>query len=144
MAEEFDYRRVIVEGRWRHDQEMLIGPRMRDGQEGYVVVTPLERESGQKILVNRGWISKDMGEQRKRDGKEALPSGTVMVEGLLRRHPKGNAFTPNNDAERNRWYFTDVKEMARYSGSQPVYIEETFGMLRVLFSFFVDVEDVFG
>ena len=54
-VKDFDYRRVYATGNLRHDQEMLIGPRMHDGQNGYLVVTPLERESdGSTVLVNRG------------------------------------------------------------------------------------------
>ncbi|ODQ65779.1 SURF1-domain-containing protein [Nadsonia fulvescens var. elongata DSM 6958] len=43
LEREFEYRRVSAKGKFRHDQEMLVGPRMRDGVEGFFVVTPLER-----------------------------------------------------------------------------------------------------
>ncbi len=43
---DFDYRRVYAVGTFRHDQEMLIGPRMRDGEQGYLVITPLEPLGG--------------------------------------------------------------------------------------------------
>jgi len=111
---EFDFRRVYAFGNYRHDQEMLIGPRMRDGDEGYLVVTPLEREGGSKILVCRGWISKAMKEQRVRgEGKgEAMPKGEVAVEGLLREPPKKNFVTPDNRPEKGEFYFPDVVQMA--------------------------------
>ena len=40
---DFDYRRVYARGKFRHDQEMLLGPRLHDGEDGYIVITPLER-----------------------------------------------------------------------------------------------------
>merc|ERR1711939_428722 len=47
---EFDYRRVYATGRLRHDKEMLIGPRMQDGKDGFMVITPLEREPWKKNM----------------------------------------------------------------------------------------------
>lgn len=125
---DFDFRRVYATGKLRHDKEMLIGPRMRDGEQGYMVVTPLEREDeGSTVLVNRGWISKKMGDQRKRH-PEALPTETVTVEGLLREPWKKNMFTPDNRPDKWEFYFPDVKQMAELTGSQPIWIEATMGM----------------
>ncbi|KAL9126590.1 MAG: hypothetical protein Q9217_004382 [Psora testacea] len=121
---DFDYRRVYATGLFRHDQEMLIGPRIRDGNDGYLVVTPLEREGdGSKILVNRGWIPKKL--MRQVDRKAGLTCGTVTVEGLLREPWKKNMFTPDNRPELGQFFFPDVEQMAKFSGSDPVWIEET-------------------
>ncbi|KAL3472643.1 SURF1 family-domain-containing protein [Aspergillus californicus] len=124
VVSEFDYRRVYATGRFRHDQEMLIGPRMREGQDGFIVITPLERGEGQStVLVNRGWISKKMMD--KKDRVEALSQGEVTVEGLIREPWKKNMFTPENKPEDGKFYFPDVEQMAELTGSQPVWIEQT-------------------
>ncbi|KAL4924922.1 cytochrome oxidase assembly protein SHY1 [Aspergillus undulatus] len=121
---EFDYRRIYATGRLRHDQEMLIGPRMREGQDGFIVITPLDRGEGQStVLVNRGWISKKMMDQK--DRPEGLPKGEVTVEGLIREPWKKNLFTPENKPEEGKFYFPDVEQMAELTGSQPVWIEQT-------------------
>ncbi|KAI1307464.1 SURF1 family protein [Xylaria venustula] len=127
---DFDFRRVVARGRYRHDQEMLIGPRMRDGESGYMVVTPLERDPGGNdgkgnttVLVNRGWISKTL--RRQGDRPEGLPTGEVVVEGLLREPWKKNMFTPDNRPDKGEFYFPDVKQMAELSGSQAVWVEQT-------------------
>jgi surfeit locus 1 family protein len=122
---EFDYRRVYTSGHFRHDKEMLIGPRMHDGNDGYLVITPLERDGGSTVLVNRGWISKAM--RRQMDRPTGLPTGEITVEGLLREPWKRNVFTPVNNPDEGRFYFPDVVEMATKAGSQPVWIEETMG-----------------
>ena len=127
-VKDFDYRRVYATGVLRHDQEILIGPRMHEGEEGYAVVTPLEREENgvkSKILVSRGWINKAAAAQWFRKKNRALPEGNVTIEGLLREPPKKNMFTPANEPEKGRWLFPDVEEMANWTGSQPVWVEET-------------------
>ena len=121
---DFDYRRVYATGKYRHDQEMLIGPRLRDGVDGYLVVTPLERQDGCKILINRGWIGKAHRDSKERK-QYGQPLGEVSVQGLLREPWKKNMFTPDNKPEQGAWYFPDVEAMARVSGSQPVWIEGT-------------------
>ncbi|TPX13955.1 uncharacterized protein E0L32_005655 [Thyridium curvatum] len=125
---DFDYRRVYTTGRFRHDEEMLIGPRIHDGQQGYMVVTPLETTADDgrksKILVNRGWIPKKFKLQKDRPA-EALPAGDVKVEGLLREPWKKNRFTPDNRPDIGEFYFPDVAQMASLTGSQPVWIEAT-------------------
>jgi cytochrome oxidase assembly protein ShyY1 len=126
---DFDYRRVYANGTFRHDQEMLIGPRMRDGEQGYMVVTPLERGGGEgtAVLVNRGWISKKHAAQSSRP--DSLPKGEVRVEGLLREPWKKNMFTPENRPDKGEFYFPDVEQMARLTGAQPVWVEQTMGRL---------------
>ncbi|KAH7405742.1 SURF1 family-domain-containing protein [Phaeosphaeria sp. MPI-PUGE-AT-0046c] len=129
MLDAFDYRKVYAKGRLRHDQEMLIGPRILDGEEGYTVVTPLERADAKgnvhKILCCRGWIKKDTAPQWFRKNSGGLPDGEVTIEGLLRIPPKGNMFTPKNEPEKGKWFFSSVEEMAEWTGSQRVWVEET-------------------
>jgi len=103
---------------------------MRDGEQGYLVVTPLERTDGNgnvaRILVSRGWIAKRFRDQRSRLG--GLPQGEVTVEGLLREPPRKNMFTPDNRPDKGEFYFPDVKEMSELTGSQAVWVEATLGM----------------
>lgn len=129
-VKEFDYRRVLATGRFRHDQEMLIGPRLHDGNDGYLVITPLDRtqefpnsKSNTSILVNRGWIPKSKAAQSSRPG--GLPTNEITVEGLLREPWKRNMFTPVNKPGESKWFFPDVFEMAGHAGTQAIWVEET-------------------
>lgn len=108
-----------------------MGPRIREGENGFSVVTPLERKDGSTVLVNRGWINKKMMNKEKRKTTGALPEGEVTVEGLIRDKStwKKNSFTPVNRPDINEFYFPDVEEMATLVGAQPVWIEETMGKL---------------
>lgn len=121
---EFDYRRVYATGQFRHDKEMLIGPRTQDGKDGFLVVTPFVRENGSTILINRGWISKEKRYQVDRD-PGSLPKGEITVSGLLREPWKRNLFTPSNKPLEGKFYFPDVHEMAKAVNAEPVWIEET-------------------
>lgn len=107
---------------------MLLGPRLHDGTDGFLVITPLQRENGDTVLVNRGWIPKEMAPQQMRADSEALPTGTVTVLGLLRQPWKRNWFTPLNKPAERKWYFPDVGEMATAVGAAPVWIEEVMQM----------------
>lgn len=129
---DFDHRRVIARGRWRHEQEMLIGPRLHDGNDGYLVITPLDRtgefpglksDLNTTILVCRGWIPKSKADPATRP--EGRPTGTVQVHGLLRQPWKKSMFTPANSPQTNTWHFPDIVEMAEHVGSQAIWIEET-------------------
>ena len=102
---------------------------MHDGHDGYLVVTPLERDgAGTTVLVNRGWIAKKFKKQASR--QDGLPRGEITIEGLLREPWKKNMFTPDNSPQKNEFYFPDVVEMANLTGSQAVWVEETMGSSR--------------
>lgn len=46
---------------------------------------------------------------------------------IVRSPPKGNIFTPKNDFAHGKFYSINVPEMAEYTGSQPLLVEQTFG-----------------
>ncbi|KAI9312660.1 SURF1 family-domain-containing protein [Dichotomocladium elegans] len=119
---DYEYRKVAVDGVYRHDQEILLGPRTRgDGQVGYFVITPLVRENGSTVLVKRGWVS--MAKKDPHTRPDSLVEGPVHVEGLLRMSEQRNTFTPDNDVIKNQWYWGDVEAMAALSGAEPLLVE---------------------
>ncbi|CCM04451.1 uncharacterized protein FIBRA_06631 [Fibroporia radiculosa] len=125
---DFAYRKVMLKGRWDAEHAMLLGPRVRDGTNGYHLVVPLIRSDGSTVLVDRGFVSKDMAG----DAKCHLEDGETQILGMLRTSHVRNNFTPNNDPEKGEWYWADISAMAEYAGGeqtgvQPVYIEEIFG-----------------
>jgi surfeit locus 1 family protein len=107
---------------------MLLGPRVRDGVNGFHLITPLVRFNGSTILVDRGFISEHTVTKR----SYPVPDGEVEVHGMLRDSQTRNKFTPDNSPEKGEWYWADADAMADYAGGelrgvQPVLIEEIFG-----------------
>ncbi|ORY78862.1 SURF1 family-domain-containing protein, partial [Leucosporidium creatinivorum] len=122
---EFAYRKVYVTGEYDYEHELELGPKTRDGELGYHVVTPLVRGEGQDtIMVNRGFVKR---EKRDRDERPAsLEKGRVEVIGMLRDQELRNSFTPVNNPEKDEWVFSNIEEMAKHTGSEPVLVDEVF------------------
>lgn len=71
---EFAYRKVALRGHFDHSKEILIQPRTREGELGYHVIVPLIREDGgPPILVNRGFVRRDLAERRLRPEGQVCP-----------------------------------------------------------------------
>lgn len=125
---DFAFRKVLLKGHLDNAHSMLLGPRVRDGTVGYHLVMPLIRADGSTVLVDRGFVSKEMAN----DAKRRQEDGEVEILGLLRTSHVRNSFTPDNNPQKGEWYWTDVDAMAEYaggerSGVQPVFVEEIFG-----------------
>ncbi|KAG6911618.1 hypothetical protein DXG01_011921 [Tephrocybe rancida] len=122
---EFVYRKVSLKGRWDHARTILLIPRVRDGVHGAHVVTPLIRENGSTVLVDRGFVSNDFISNFQNE------DGEVEIVGMLRTSQPRNSFTPDNKPEEGKWYWTDVDAMAEHAGGQqagvqPVFVEQIF------------------
>ncbi len=76
--DELAYRRTEATGTYDPDHEVLLVGRTHRGRTGHHVLTPLETERGDTVLVDRGWIPYDDPDRR----PPALP-GTVTVRGIL-------------------------------------------------------------
>lgn len=112
----------MVTGRFKHDQEMLVGPRLYEGKNGYYVMTPIEISDGCNCLINRGWIPSEMADQSKRT--EGWSNEEVTIQGLIRLPPKSNIFTPSNKPELKKYYYIDIEQMSKLTDSQKIYIEQ--------------------
>ncbi|KAG0174003.1 surf-like protein [Apophysomyces sp. BC1034] len=122
VLDEYEYKRVTTTGKYRHDLEITVGPRTRgDGEVGYFLITPLERENGSTVLVKRGWVHSSKRDQSARP--ESLEQGTVEVVGLLRMSEQRNTFTPDNNIAKNEWYWVDVDTISNMAGAEPFLIE---------------------
>ena len=56
----------------------------------------------------------------------------------MRAPPAGNLFTPKNDIAHGKFYSVNVNEMAEWTGSQPLLIEQTFGVTSSQLIFTLD------
>lgn len=120
-----EYRHVSVAGRFLHDRETLVQAVTEEGP-GYWVMTPLLRDDGTLVLINRGYVPSDRRDPSTR--QQGNPAGAVQITGLLRMtEPKGG-FLRSNDPAHDRWYSRDVSAIAAARG------------LRDAAPFFVDAD----
>lgn len=110
-----EYRRVRVQGRFRHDLEVQVYALVDaepdgSGGPGYWVVTPLDLSDGSFVLVNRGFVPLDRRAPATR--AQGQVDGLVTVTGLLRLPEEAGLFTPANDAARDSWYVRDPDAIA--------------------------------
>ncbi|CDK28852.1 unnamed protein product [Kuraishia capsulata CBS 1993] len=121
----FEYRKVSLKGRFDYDHEMFVGPRLNDGQKGYLLVTPFIRSSGgEKVLVERGWISDDKVVKEDRNLQHlSCPEGEIEIVGLLKVPPVKGMFHIDHDVGARLFHYVDVNAMADFSGSGKVYVQ---------------------
>lgn len=125
---QFVYRKVILRGEWDHARTMHLAPRVREGIHGVHVITPLIRDNGSTVLVDRGFVSNEFASRSSYQQDE----GEVEVLGMLRTSQHRNTFTPDNHPEDDIWHWADINAMAEHAGGekagvQPVFVEQIFG-----------------
>jgi len=108
-----EYLRVRLHGEFLHQRETLVRASTGLGS-GYWVLTPLRRQDGSMVLVNRGFVPPDRRERSTRRAGE--PRGPVTVTGLLRLSEPDGAFLRDNVPSENRWYSRDVVAIAEARG----------------------------
>ena len=99
------YRHVGVVGRFMPGMESRTQAVTELGS-GYWSLVPLRTDSGDYVLINRGFV---------RAGEDAapVPRGRVVVNGLLRISEPGGGLLRHNEPARQRWYSRDVAAIGR-------------------------------
>jgi surfeit locus 1 family protein len=123
-VEAFRYRRVVVAGVFQHDKEMHMLAHTEKGEQGYQIITPLERDDGSIVLVNRGWVPPEKRQAAKR--ADGLVKGRVTIGGIVRKPWSQGLFVPDNAPQANEWFWGDLDGMAKQAGAAvyaPVFIE---------------------
>jgi len=131
--DDYEYRHVEVEGTFEHDKEVVVfhGPGYsRKGIQtpGYLVLTPLKLASGDRIIVNRGFVTEALKDKSTRGEGEI--AGTVTVTGLMRSSEPRNLFTPADEPKAGRYFTRD-----------PELIATSLGLDRVA-PFTIDADDL--
>ena len=104
-----NYQRVVLDGTYNFLNQIYLYSLNEKGQPGYDVITPFKTTTGENVLINRGWIVKDL-----KNKVEINIVKNNKIQGLLKKNLKKNIFKPANDLEKNIWFsinFTDVKKL---------------------------------
>jgi surfeit locus 1 family protein len=111
-----EYRHVRLSGTWLSDRQTRVWT-ATDAGSGYWILTPLRRDDGSIVLVNRGFAPEGWCDFK--GHCPAAPGGEVTVTGLLRISEPSVLFR-HNDPAADTWYTRDVAAIARARGLQEV------------------------
>ncbi len=77
------HRPVRLQGQWLAERTVYLDNRQMKGRPGFYVVTPLRLQGGDDaVLVQRGWVPRDM-QERTRVPPVVTPTGVVEVLGRI-------------------------------------------------------------
>ncbi|KAF3996336.1 SURF1 family protein [Glaciimonas immobilis] len=119
-----EYRHVHLSGTYLYEFSAWVQA-STDLGSGFWVMTPLRREDGSVVMVNRGFIpvrtpgqrdQADTWQSSANPGPSNTPVVPVNVTGLLRMSEPGGGFLRHNDPAANRWYSRDVQAIAAARG----------------------------
>jgi len=109
-GEDVSYLRVRAEGKFDNTKERYFFT-VSDGTPGWHVITPLETPDGETVLVDRGFVPDSFREPSSRPQGEL--NDAVTVTALARPPETQGLFVPDNEVERNRWFWRDLNAMTR-------------------------------
>ena len=108
-----NYQRVFLEGRYNFKDQIYLYSLNQKGQPGFDVITSFETKEGDHVLINRGWINKEM-----KNEAEINLNDKKKIYGLLRKIAKKNIFKPDNDVKKNFWFSIDVNQIQEITGKK--------------------------
>lgn len=115
-AGDVEYYRVLLVGRFLHDEERHLYT-VQDGKAGWRVLTPMEAASGDLVFVDRGFVPEELKEPAAR--KAGQVADAVELIGLARAPVAPGLFTPEGNPARNQWFVHDVGAMAATLPPEP-------------------------
>lgn len=109
-ADQAQYRRVTIAGRFDHAREAYVFTTDGQGDPVYHVLTPFRTDDGRWLMVDRGSVPKTRLDPAGRAA--ANVAGHTTVTGVWRLPDKPGLFTPAPDMARRIWYARDMKSIA--------------------------------
>ncbi len=106
-----NYQKVKFNGIFDFEKQVYLYSLNNKGTPGYDLITPIKMNSNEIVLVNRGWIKKDL-----RNNKSINNINSKFFEGILKKITKPNPFKPENDIKNNIWYSLKLEDLERFTG----------------------------
>ena len=112
---EKNYQRVSAKGKFNFDKQIYLYSLNDNGKPGYDVITPFRTNKNENVLVNRGWIKKEL-KNNPTINKNIEDEQKII--GLLRKIYKPNIFKPDNDLKNNIWFSINLEDLKVTSGER--------------------------
>ncbi|TDH64930.1 hypothetical protein CCR75_005912 [Bremia lactucae] len=122
--DDIEFRQLRLKGNFKPGSTFYLYPRSAPAdpsdsvarvRSGGYVYSLLQRESGTPVIVNRGWLPRNLLDAHMAlDKKEE--DGMVSFVGVLRHGEVKNRFTPANDPENRQFSYLDHGELADAMG----------------------------
>ena len=106
-----NYQRVVLEGKYNFENQIYLYSLNEKGQPGFDVITPFQTFENENILINRGWINKEM-----KNKNEINLVDKNKTQGFLRKIIKKNMFKPDNEIKKNIWFSVNLEEIQKATG----------------------------
>ncbi len=110
-----NYQRVEVKGKFNFDQQIYLYSLNDKGKPGYDVITPFKTDNNENVLINRGWINKEL---KNNSNINPIQESKQKIIGLLREIYKPNIFKPENDLKNNIWFSINLEDLKKSTGEQ--------------------------
>ena len=110
-----NYQRVNATGKFNFDKQIYLYSLNDSGKPGYDVITPFRTNKNENVLINRGWIDKELKENASINPE--VKSEQEIV-GLLRKIYKPNIFKPDNDLRNNIWFSINLEDLKVVTGEE--------------------------
>ena len=114
-----NYQRVVFEGSFSFKDQIYLYSLNEKGKPGYDIITPFKTNNNEDVLVNRGWIEKDL------KGSSEINTNveSKKITGLLRKIYRPNMFKPENDLKNNIWFSINLDDMEKFTKTEyPNYV----------------------
>ena len=106
-----NYQKVKFSGTFDFGKQIYLYSLNSNGKPGYDIITPLKINSNEILIVNRGWISNDL-----KNNKNINKMKSKSFEGIVKKISKPNPFKPENDIKNNVWYSLKLEDLQNFTG----------------------------
>ena len=106
-----NYQKVKLSGTFDFGKQIYLYSLNSNGKPGYDIITPLKINSNEILIVNRGWISNDL-----KNNKNINKMKSKSFEGIVKKISKPNPFKPENDIKNNVWYSLKLEDLQNFTG----------------------------
>ena len=106
-----NYQRVSLDGEYNFEKQIYLYSLNEKGKPGYDVITPFTTLDSEDLLINRGWI-----ETVQKNESRINKIIDKKIQGLLLKNPKKNIFKPDNEINKNIWFYINLEDLKKFTG----------------------------